>query len=132
MQRTLSILLALLGVGNGLAMLIAGRWWYGAVPGVVATGPYNPHFVRDIGAAYLAAGLAFAARAARATSRTEGAAAVGAAFLALHGLIHLGEALGDPAGLADLTRDFPGVLLPAILAVAAAWPSRPQPEPRHA
>ena len=46
---------AVLG-GNGLAMLFAGLWWYGVVPGVTATGPYNPHFVRDIGAAYLVAG----------------------------------------------------------------------------
>ena len=33
----------------------------GRVPGGTATGPYNPHFVRDIGAAYLMAGASLAA-----------------------------------------------------------------------
>ena len=45
--------LALVLGGNGLAMLFAGFWWYGAVDGVTETGPFNPHFVRDIGMAYL-------------------------------------------------------------------------------
>jgi hypothetical protein len=40
-------------VANGVMMLAAAAGWYGAVPGVPDTGPFNPHFVRDIGAAYL-------------------------------------------------------------------------------
>ena len=40
-----------------LAMLIDGQRWYSSVPGVVFTGPYNGHFVQDIGAAFFAAGL---------------------------------------------------------------------------
>ena len=51
---------------NGVVMLAAGRWWYGAVAGVPETGPFNPHFVKDIGAAYLVVGAAFAWLAARA------------------------------------------------------------------
>jgi hypothetical protein len=43
-------------------MLFDGATWYASVPGVVETGPYNPHFVQDIGAAFLVAGLALAAR----------------------------------------------------------------------
>jgi hypothetical protein len=35
-------------------------------------------------------------------------------------------------GAMHLVRDFPGVLLPAILAAWIAWPSQPQPEPVHA
>src|SRR3546814_10054009 len=60
MRRIVAGVLAAVLGGNGLAMLFAGLWWYGAVPGVTATGPYNPHFVRDIGAAYLVTGLAAA------------------------------------------------------------------------
>jgi hypothetical protein len=48
------IIAAILGLGlaaNALAMLGASVWWYGAVPGVPATGPYNPHFIHDIGMA---------------------------------------------------------------------------------
>ena len=46
-------------------MLAAGPLWYETVPGVPDTGPFNPHFVQDIGVAFLVAGLALAARAWR-------------------------------------------------------------------
>ena len=62
MRRILAALAAILGVLNGLAMLFAGRRWYETLPGVIETGPYNPHFVQDIGAAFLVAGLSLAAR----------------------------------------------------------------------
>src|ERR1700731_3043762 len=65
MARILAWLQAALLSANGLAMLFAGGWWYGVVPGVTVTGPYNPHFVRDIGAAYLVAGPSHAAFALR-------------------------------------------------------------------
>src|SRR5580658_700526 len=117
MKRILAAVLGLAMGANGLAMLAAGSWWYGAVPGVTETGPFNPHFVKDIGAAYLVVGAAFAWLAARPTAMVRGAAVAAAAFLALHGLIHLSEAAGDPRGLADLARDFPGVILPALVAL---------------
>jgi hypothetical protein len=47
-------------VANGLTMLAVPDAWYGLVPGVPQTGPFNPHFVRDIGAAYLVAGASLA------------------------------------------------------------------------
>lgn len=132
MRRAISILLAATMGANGIAMLLAGRLWYGAVPGVTETGPFNPHFVKDIGAAYLVAGAAFGWLAARPSTEARGAAAAGAAFLALHAAIHLAEAAGAPAGLADLARDFPGVILPALVAIwAVAAPYQPK-EPRHA
>ena len=49
MQRSLAAILAVPTLLNGLAMLVAGPFWYGTVPGVTATGPFNPHFVQDIG-----------------------------------------------------------------------------------
>ncbi len=125
------LLAATMGL-NGLVMLFVGRWWYGAVPGVTETGPFNPHFVKDIGAAYLVAGAAFAWLGGRPSPVARGAAAAAAGFLGLHGAIHLVEAAGAPTGLADLARDFPGVILPALLAgwaVAAPYQSK---EPRHA
>ena len=57
MRALLRWALPVLLAANGLFMLLAPHAWYPAVPGVTETGPYNPHFVRDIGAAYLA-GLA--------------------------------------------------------------------------
>ena len=74
--------LIMLGFPGRLVRLGAGR--------CRQTGPFNPHFIRDIGAAYLVAGTAFVWFA---TDRArEPAALAGAAFLALHALIHLWDA----------------------------------------
>jgi hypothetical protein len=131
LSRLLAAILAPTMGANGVVMLAAGRWWYGAVPGVTMTGPFNPHFIKDIGAGYLVVGAAFAWLAARPSATAAGAAIAAAAFLGLHAGVHLADALGDPGGLAHLVRDFPGVLLPAILAawLAAAYA---RPETRHA
>jgi hypothetical protein len=123
-QRLLALLVGLAMAANGIAMLLAGPAWYAAVPGVTETGPFNPHFVKDIGAAYLTAGAGLAAYAWRASPLARGAAMAGVLFLGLHGLIHLTEAIGDADGAMHLARDFAGVLLPPILALAAVWPSQ--------
>ncbi|MBV9995116.1 MAG: hypothetical protein JO127_07875 [Caulobacteraceae bacterium] len=132
MKRAIAALIGLFGVVGGCVMLGAGRWFYAVTPGVSETGPYNPHFVRDIGGAYLAAGLGLVALAWRPAAETRGAAAAGALFLALHAGVHLAEAVGAPSGLADLARDLPAVGLPALLAVWVAWPFPMRAEARHA
>jgi len=125
MKTVLAAVLAAILTANGLAMLLFGRWWYGAVPGVTSTGPFNPHFVKDIGAAYLTCGLALAWRAARATSpHAAGAVVAAAVFLGAHGAIHIDDEIVGPGGLADFVRDFPGVFLPALLTAWLAWTSR--------
>ena len=119
MVRTISAALALILGLNGLAMLFAGLWWYGAVPGVIATGPYNPHFVRDIGAAYLVAAGGLAAYAVW-PRQAWPALAASAAFLTLHVAIHVYDAACGTHPLKDVVRDFAGVYLPALLALAFA------------
>jgi hypothetical protein len=131
-KRGLAAVLALALGLNGAVMLAAGRWWYGAVPGVTMTGPFNPHFVMDIGAAYLIVGGALAWLAWRASTQARGAVIAAAGFLGVHAAIHLAGYLGDAAGLAHFGRDFPGVFLPALIAGWLAWPNQPQPETRHA
>jgi hypothetical protein len=117
--RTVAALLAALLAGNGLAMLAAGLWWYGVVPGVTATGPFNPHFVRDIGAAYLVAGGGLAAYAA--WPRAAWAALVAsAAFQVLHVGVHVFDAACGRAPMHDVARDFAGVYAPALLTVLIA------------
>ena len=132
MRRAIAILLAATMGLNGLVMLAAGRWWYAAVPGVPETGPFNPHFVKDIGAAYLVVGAAFAWLGARASPAARGATLAAASFLALHAGIHLAEAVSAPMGVADLARSFPDVILPALLAGWVAASPYPTKEPRHA
>jgi hypothetical protein len=119
MVRTLSALLALIMGGNGLAMLFAGLWWYGAVPGVTATGPFNPHFVRDIGAEYLVLGASLAMFAWRPREAWPAVCAA-AAFLTLHAAIHVFDAVCGSRPLADAARDFGGIYLPALITVAFA------------
>ena len=109
---------------NALAMLFGSFWWYNAVPGVTATGAYNPHFVRDIGAAYLvvAGGLGwFAWRPVQGWP----ALVAAAAFLVLHAGIHVFDATCSSDPLGNLIRDLPGVYLPALLAAGLAVFRRP-------
>jgi len=119
LSQIVAALLALIMGGNGLAMLFAGLWWYGVVPGVTATGPYNPHFVRDIGAAYLVVGASLAAFAVRPRDAWPAVAAA-AGFLTLHAGIHVFDAACGTKPLADVTRDLGGIYLPALIALVFA------------
>lgn len=116
------ILLWLLGAGtvlNGGVMLAAPQRWYAGVPGVEHTGPFNAHFVFDIGLAFLVAGAGLLLGAWRPALWP--AAAMGAAFLALHGGLHFVEMLaGHVHG--TVVFEIAAVLTPAALAVYAAWP----------
>lgn len=117
MVRFLSFILAAILAANGLAMLFASLWWYDTVPGVTATGAFNPHLVRDVGMAYLVAagGLFwFLWRPVEGWPALVGAAA----FLTLHAAIHVFDASCSANTLSDVIRDFPGVYLPALV---TAW-----------
>jgi hypothetical protein len=125
MRRSIAAILALVTVLNGATMLIAGPSWYASVPGASETGPYNPHFVQDIGAAFLLAGLALAARAWRPVYWP--AAVAGAGFLAAHAVIHLAAIL---AGHDHHTGfDLAAVVVPSALALYSAFPNQGE---RHA
>ncbi|HLK26162.1 MAG TPA: hypothetical protein VKT30_16015 [Caulobacteraceae bacterium] len=123
--------LAVLLVGNGAAMLFAGSWWYGAVPGVTETGPFNPHFVKDVGAAYVVAGVGFAAFAWRPGPMLPALAAA-TGFLSLHALVHVADAIASPNGVADIIRDFPGVFVPALVGLGLCAASIRRKEPAYA
>jgi hypothetical protein len=115
------VLLGLLGAGtllNGALMLIRPSWWYASVPGVAHTGPFNAHFVLDIGIASIVAGAGLLLGAWR--PRYWPAAAVGAAFPGLHGVLHLAEMVtGHTHGF--MLFEITIVLVPSALAVWAAW-----------
>jgi hypothetical protein len=57
MRRTITAILATPTLFSGLAMLFGGPFWYASVPGASGTGPFNPHFVQDIGVAFIVAAL---------------------------------------------------------------------------
>jgi hypothetical protein len=125
MKAVIAFLVALLTGANGLLMLVDGAGWFGRVPGVPETGPYNPHFVQDIGVAFLVAGLALAAGAWR--PRYWPAGLAGAAFLAGHALIHLVDiAFGHTH---HAVFELLAVVVPAALALYSAVPAQ---EAHHA
>jgi len=120
MRRLLAVILGIGLASNALLMLAVPAAWYAAVPGVPQTGPFNPHFVRDIGAAYLVAGAALVGFAASPQLRP--AAQAGAAFLILHALVHLWDAAAGREQAHQLLHDLASIFLPAVLAVWIAWP----------
>jgi hypothetical protein len=125
MQGWLAAILAAFNVANGVVMLFAGRAWWNSVPGVPDTGPFDPHFVQDVGAAFLVAGLALAARAWRPALWP--AAVAGSGFLAAHAAIHL---VMIASGRDHHTAtDLAAVILPAALALYSVLPN---PGERHA
>lgn len=109
-----AMLLGVGGVGNGLYMLIAPVGWYFAVPGVTTTGPFNQHFIRDIGIIFLFLGAAFLVGTFRRRARAVlwGGATL---WLACHALFHLWEVAAGICGPSVLLRDFPAVSLPALI-----------------
>lgn len=114
---------ALLGLGavaNGIFMLVSPAGWYFAVPGVTTTGPFNQHFIRDIGIVFLFLGAAFLIGAARPQFRVVlwGAATL---WLACHALFHFWEVAVGICGASALARDFPAVTLPALLGAALTF-----------
>lgn len=111
---TTAAVLGLAAEANGLFMLIAPANWYFAVPGVTTTGPFNQHFVRDIGLIFLFVGTAFLVGAARPQYRL---ALWSAATLWLwgHALFHVWEVAVGICGPSALARDFAAVTLPALI-----------------
>jgi uncharacterized protein DUF4345 len=122
MRNVLLWIVGLLQLAIAAIMLLAPQSFYDLVPGVNETGPFNPHFVRDVGAAFLVAGggLLWYARDVRARP----AALAGAGFLALHALIHLWDGLAGRERPVHLVHDLPLLFSVAALALWLAWPRR--------
>ncbi len=120
LKRVLAALLGIGGAANGVFMLAAPPLWYDSVPGLAHTGPFNPHFVMDIGVAYLVASLALIARAWR--PRYWPAAVAGAAFMCGHAIIHVMDVVAERTG--NVGVDVWLVIVPALLAAWASSPAR--------
>ena len=113
---SLAILLGIALFVNGLLMLRDPLWWYGAVPTVPTTGPFNQHFVRDIGLMYVLTGVGFVVGALRPALQLPlwGAAT---AFHAMHGGLHVWETLVGICAPSTLAQDVPAVMTPAVLGI---------------
>ncbi len=81
-------ILGVLALGNAIAMIAFPRLWYGTTPGVTMTGPYNAHFIADIGLAFAASGAGLLA-GFRPGATAATLALAGATWPALHALFHV-------------------------------------------
>lgn len=106
--------LAALMVTNGAIMTFAPESWYWTVPGVAERGPFNQHFIRDIGILYILIGSGFAA-GIRFVEQRVVLWLLPTLWLTGHALFHLWEILVGVCGPAAVIEDFMGVTLPAML-----------------
>ena len=109
--------LSLAMTANGLWMLASSEGWFQAIAADVS--PFNLHFVRDVGDAFLMVGVALGWAALRENLRGP-LVTVAAVFLVLHGLGHLRETLSGDLGPQHWLEDIPGVYLPALLTCGLA------------
>ena len=116
-MRPLLLALSALQLLNGALMLAAPQFWYGAVPGVMETGPFNPHFVRDIGLGFMSAGCALG-MAGWYAAIARPLVAVASVFLLGHALLHLLELVLHGSGPGHAARDVALIVVPALLPLA--------------
>ncbi len=113
--------LGLVHLLNGIYMLVAPAAWYASVPGVTATGPFNHHFITDIGFAFAASGVGMIA-GFRPGQAAGAFALAGATWPTLHALFHLWEWIshGLPSETASLVSTAVGVMGVSFAGLALA------------
>ncbi|MEP2827691.1 hypothetical protein [Parvibaculum sp.] len=112
---------------NAIWMLADPAGWYASIDGVPNTGPYNPHFVRDIGVAYLMLAILSAAPLRWPDHSTALLSAV-TLYLGLHAALHIWDIAAARLPLEHILIDLPGVFMPPLIAAALVWwcaPARP-------
>ena len=112
------LLLALAGAGNllnALWMLLAPEHWYLGLPGAIPDfGPYNEHFVRDLGCMFLTWGLAMLWAAGHHASRVTVVALL-FAWYGTHALVHVYDTARGLVGPEHWVVDIPLCYAPALL-----------------
>ncbi len=113
------LVFGVMSIGNALWMLAGPMHWYTDLPAAVPdTGPFNPHFVRDIGCAFLTAGGALVWAAFDVRYRLP-LVAVATLFLTAHAILHVYDTARGALGHDHWWLDFPGVYLPALVLIPA-------------
>lgn len=118
----IAILLGIAMLGNGTFMIVAPESWYWLVPGVPDRGPFNQHFIRDVGFIYALIGTAFCYGAAYPQHRLL-LWLLPTAWLTAHAAFHVWEVIVGICGPEALIVDFAGVTLPALLGMGLIYSS---------
>jgi hypothetical protein len=109
-------------LANSVWMLLGPASWFASLPaGVPETGPFNAHFVRDIGAFYAVAAFGFA-WCARHPDRSYPVHVGLALFFGAHALVHVADLLGGRLPAHHWLLDVPTVFVPAVLLAVLALP----------
>jgi hypothetical protein len=104
-----------ISLGNAVWMLAAPYHWYLELPAAVPDfGAFNPHFVRDIGCAFVTIGTALVWAALSPAQRVP-LVVIATIFYGAHAALHVFDTLRAAVEPGHLLLDFPGVYLPAIL-----------------
>lgn len=108
---------------NGIWMLFFPLSWYTDFPAAIPhTGPFNAHFVRDLGVTYLVVALGFGWCALH-LERSRPVHLGLTIFFVGHALIHLLEILTGRLPGTHWLIDTPMVFVPALLLIIFAVPS---------
>jgi hypothetical protein len=118
-----AVLLGFVMLANGTWQLINPEGWYWTIPGVPDRGPFNQHFVRDLGIIYSMTGIGLLMGALRPQQRFAYWWAP-CFWLVGHALFHVWEVVVGICGPASLLEDFAGVTLPALLTLALLLSTR--------
>jgi hypothetical protein len=119
MSRIVLLLLASAWVLTGLYAFFMPEAFYNGTPGLKQMGPFNIHFIGDVGLAFLASG---GVTMWGAWQRLRGLALGGSSWPFLHALFHVqiwshrGFAFDHIAAF-----DFTFVITPALIALIFAW-----------
>ena len=113
--RIVFLLSGLGNVGNGLWMLADPYGWYIGLPAAVPDfGPYNEHFVRDIGCTFTTLGVLLLSGAAMPAMGLFALVAT-TLFSGMHALVHVFDTARGFVAPAHWAIDLPGVYAPTLL-----------------
>lgn len=112
--------------GLGVLALASGGWALFAPAHFFAsvaadTGTLNSHLMRDVGAAYVTAGVALVWAAFARDSGSSRLVWVAGLFLSLHASGHVYEIATDALPASHWLEDLPGVFLPALVVLSLAF-----------
>ena len=114
-SRWIILVIGVGAIGNALWMLGGPMHWYTDLPAAVPdTGPFNSHFVRDIGCAFLTIGAALCWAFFSPRFRFP-LVATAALFLTAHAVLHAYDTLRGALDHDHWLQDLPGVYIPGIL-----------------
>ena len=112
--RVLYSIFAILTLINGIWMLAAPESWYKDLPAAVPdTGPYNGHFIRDLGVVFVLIGAGFFWCAAR-LHQSKPVLLVITLFFVGHAILHVLDLLESRLPHSHWRIDAPAVFLPAL------------------